>query len=83
MISKPIDKQRKIVEEQVFFNFMKIVQSFPQYTITQHLAHILRKKGDREEHYYWNNDKLLKKIEDYKDELESELSFTESFNDED
>ncbi|GEM_PF-3470135 len=76
-IQKPIDKKRKQIEEQIFYNFMQVVQQFPQYTISQHLCHILRKKEDSEESYHWNNDKLLKKIEDYKDELDRELTLGE------
>lgn len=71
---KPIDKKKKATEEQVFYNFMQVVQLYQQYTIAQHLGHILRKKKDSEQSYYWDNDKLLKKIEDYKDELDMELS---------
>lgn len=73
-MSKPIDKRKKQVEEQIFFNLMQIVQSFPQYSVAQHLAHILRRKLDAEECYHWADDKLLKKFEDYRDELERELS---------
>ncbi len=72
-IQKPIDKKRKQIEEQVFYNFMQVVQQFPQYSISQHLSHFLRKKEDSEEAYFWSNEKLLKKVEAYKDELELEL----------
>lgn len=71
---KPVDKKRKQVEEQVFYNFMQLVQQYPQYTVVQHLSHFLREKGDGEDHYFWSNEKLLKKIEDYKDELDFEFS---------
>lgn len=77
---RPIDKKRKQVEEQVFYNFMQIVQQFPQYTVAQHLCHFQRTKGDSEDTYFWSNEKLLKKIEDYKDELDKELS--EDFSEE-
>jgi hypothetical protein len=73
-MTRPIDKQKKIVEEQVFYNFMQIVQAYPQYTLTQHLWHVLRTKGDDQQPYYWQDEKLLKKFEDYKDELSRELS---------
>lgn len=73
-MTKPIDKRKKQVEEQIFYNLMQIVQSFPQYTLAQHLGHILRRKFDLEEFYYWSDEKLLKKFEDYRDELEAELS---------
>ena len=72
--SKPVDKNKKIIEGQIFFTLIKIVEQYPQYTVSQHLAHLLRKKGDREDNYYWSDDKLLKKIEDYKDELDGELA---------
>lgn len=73
-MSKPIDKKRKQVEEQVFYHLMQIVQTYPQYTIAQHLSHLLRTKGDKEEFFFWSDEKLLKKFEDYKDELDRELS---------
>jgi hypothetical protein len=74
-MSKPIDKKKKQVEEQIFYNLMQIVQSFPQYTLAQHLVHVMRRKSDLEECYYWNDEKFLKKFEDYRDELGNELSF--------
>ena len=73
-MSKPIDKRKKQVEEQIFYNLMQIVQTYPQYTVAQHLSHILRSKGDAEEFFFWGDDKLLKKFEDYHDELSRELS---------
>lgn len=72
-IQRPFDKKRKQIEEQVFYNFMQVVQQYPQYTISQHICHFQRKKSDKEDAYYWGNEKLLKKIEDYKDELDHEL----------
>lgn len=72
-IQKPFDKKRKQTEEQIFYNFMQIVQQFPQYSISQHIAHFQREKGDSEDHYFWSNEKLLKRIENYKDELDKEL----------
>lgn len=71
---KPFDKRKKQIEEQVFYTFMQIVQQYPQYTLAQHITHFLREKGDFENHYNWSNEKLLKKIELYKDELDQELS---------
>lgn len=73
MSNKPVDKERKQIEEQIFYNLMRIVQEYPQYSISQHLVHVLRTKGDSEDNYYWENKKLLKKFEDYKDELDKEL----------
>lgn len=72
--TKPIDKKRKQTEEQIFYNFMQIVQSFPQYTVAEHMWHLLRTKGELEQAFFWTNDTLLKKIEDYKDELDRELA---------
>lgn len=73
-IQKPLDKKRKQVEEQVFYIFMQLVQQYPQYTMSEHITHFLREKGDDEKHYDWSNEKLLKKIELYKDELDQELN---------
>lgn len=73
-MSKPIDKRKRQIEEQIFYNLMQIVQTFPQYTLTQHMVHVLRRKGDAQEAYEWDIEKLLKKFENYLDELNSELS---------
>jgi hypothetical protein len=70
----PIDKQKNRIEQQIFYVLMKIVQQYPQYTIAQHLAHVLRSKGKSDPHYTWSDENLLKHFEDYKDELENELS---------
>lgn len=69
-----VDKQTMQIKQLIFHNIMQIVEQFPQYTIAQHLAHIMRKKSDSQKSYYWSDEKLLKKFEDYKDELESELA---------
>lgn len=54
---------------------MQIVQSFPQYSVAQHLVHATRRKTDYGETlYHWDDEKLLKKIEAYRDELEKELT---------
>lgn len=73
MATRPVDKEKKQIEEQIFYNFMRIVQEFPQYTVAQHWEHVRRTKGDKEAPYYWDDKKLLKKFEDYKDELDKEL----------
>lgn len=73
-IQKPVDKRRKQAEEQLFYNFMNIVQQYQQYSVAQHIIHFLRTKGNSEDPYFWTNEKLLKRIEDYKDELDSEFS---------
>lgn len=73
MSYKPVDKEKKATEEQIFYNLMRIVQEFPQYSIAQHFWHVLRTKGDKEGPYEWTDKTLLKKFEDYKDELDKEL----------
>lgn len=73
MSYRPVDKEKKATEEQIFYNLMRIVQEYPQYSLAQHFVHVLRTKGDKEEAYYWSDKKLLKKFEDYKDELDNEL----------
>ena len=69
-----IDKQEMQIKQLIFHNLMQIVEMFPQYTVTKHLYHIMRKKGDSQDVYDWTDEKLLKKFEDYKDELEIELA---------
>lgn len=75
-MNKSVKKDRKKVqtEQQFIYLLMNIIESYPQYEIPQHLCHILRKKNDDEEAYYWSSEKFLKKVEDYYDELNSELS---------
>lgn len=73
-MTKPIDKNKKQVEEQIFYNLAKIVEKYPQYTMAQHLAHVLRKKNDPQDGYSWSDEKLLKKFEGYRDELDRELT---------
>ena len=67
------EKKRAQSKEQIFHNFVQILESFPQYTIAQHLYHILRKKGDLKDPYFWTDSELLKKFEHYYDELNNEL----------
>lgn len=71
------DKEGMQIKQLIFHNLMQIVEQFPQYTVAQHLYFILRRKGDREEIYNWSDKKVLKRFEDYKDELETELATTE------
>jgi predicted component of type VI protein secretion system len=61
-------------EQQILYLLAQIVEAFPQYTISQHLAHILRKKSEAVEAYHWDNALLLKKFEGYYDELNQDLS---------
>ena len=66
-------KQQVQIEQQFLFTLSKIVESFPQYTIAQHMVHFQRRKGEPKELYYWKDDILLQKIEEYYDELKSDL----------
>lgn len=68
------NKKTMQVNQQFFHNFTEIVELFPQYTTAQHLAGMLRRKNpDAKEFYFLTNDELLKKIESYKYELETDL----------
>lgn len=68
------DKRKIQVEQQVFHILLDIVELYPQYSLSQHLCHILRKKEDSKEAYFWSDEVLLKKFEDYYDELKQDLS---------
>jgi hypothetical protein len=58
-------------KQQIFHHLVEIVELFPQYTISQHLVHVMRPQTGN---YNWSDAELLKKFEQYKDELESELA---------
>lgn len=67
------------IEQQVIYNLVKIIESFPQYSLSQHLWHMLRSKGTEGDPYFWDNATLLAKIESYNNELNTELVYdTES-----
>lgn len=68
-----LEKRRVQAREQILHNFAQILDMFPQYGTASHLVHILRRKNDPEENYYWSDEKFLKKIEHYLDELKNEL----------
>ena len=72
------DKKDLQAKEQIFHNFVTILEEFPQYKVSQHLIHILRKKSEITEPYFWSNDLLLKKFEQYLDELRTEISLDET-----
>ena len=61
------------VEQQVLFNLAKIIEAFPQYSIAQHLSHFLRKKKETKDVYFWSDELILKKVEEYYDELKTDL----------
>lgn len=66
-------KQQLRIEQQFLYTLAKIIEAFPQYTISQHLVHFLRKKNEAKEAYYWSSEKILQKIESYYDELINDL----------
>lgn len=67
-------KERIQAEQQIFHLLINIVEQYPQYTFSQHLCHLLRKQTEKVETYFWNDDLLLKKIENYYDELTTDLA---------
>lgn len=69
------------IEQQFLYILNLIIESFPKYTISQHLLHFLRKKGDKEDPYFWSSSKLLRKLELYYDELKKDLIDDKSFSD--
>lgn len=67
------DKQRMQITQQIFHNLLEIVELYPQYSVSQHLATISRRKSSSgKELFYWSNEELLKKVEAHKSELEGE-----------
>jgi hypothetical protein len=76
-------KQQAQVEQQFLYNFAQIIEAFPQYKIGEHLGHFLRKKGSSTEFYYWSNELLLQKIEEYYNELKETLAMPDYYSDND
>lgn len=69
------DHKSKIQTQQQFiYTLANAIEMYPQYTIAQHLLHFLRKKNEPKEPYSWEDELLLKKVEDYYDELNSDLA---------
>lgn len=71
------------IEQQFLYNLAQIIEAFPQYKIGEHLAHFLRKKSEKQEFYYWHNELILQKIEDYYNELKDTLAHGVSSEDDD
>jgi hypothetical protein len=67
-MSKKINTQ---IKQQIFHHLVEIVELFPQYTISQHLVHVMRPQTGN---YNWTDEELLKKFEKYRDELETDLA---------
>lgn len=75
-------KQRVQMEQQFLYTLSKVVETFPQYNIAQHLVHFMRRKDETKEVYFWQDELVLQKLEEYYDELKGDLiSFTEYDND--
>lgn len=66
-------KEQVQIEQQILYNLSQILEAFPQYNFTQHLCHILRKKSELKDVYFWGDEKLLSKVEEYYEELKTEL----------
>lgn len=71
-----MEKDREVIqqEKRVLHTLVKIVEAFPQYTIAQHMCHIMRTKGDGSVLYEWTTEKFLQSTEKYYDELLNELT---------
>lgn len=69
------------IEQQFLYNLAQIIETFPQYKIGEHLGHFLRKKGEKQEFYYWSNELLLQKLEEYYNELKDTLVVSEPIED--
>jgi len=74
------NKQQIQIEQQFLYTLAQIVESFPQYSIAQHLTHFMRRKGEAIEVYFWKDEFILTKIEEYYDELKGSLSTRHSNN---
>ena len=62
-------KQEIAIQQQFLHILVQIIELFPQYTVTQHIVHFTRKKGEQKESYYWSEELALQKIQEYYDEL--------------
>jgi hypothetical protein len=72
-ISGKPDKRKMQTTQQIFHNLLEIVELYPQYSVSQHLAAISRRKNPNgKELFYWSDEELLKKIESHKSELEGD-----------
>jgi hypothetical protein len=75
MSSQPGNKDKKKMQviQQIFHGLSEVVELYPQYSVSQHITTILRRKKETgKKPNEWTNDELLKKIEQHKDELENE-----------
>jgi hypothetical protein len=75
MTSSIKTKQQISIEQQFLYTLAQVIEIFPQYTISQHLAHFLRKKSDTKSPYFWSDENVLHKLELYYDELKQDLLY--------
>lgn len=67
------DRKHMQVMQQIFHNLLEVAELYPTVPLTQHLAAIFRRKStEGPNFFYWSNEDLLKKIEKYRDEVETE-----------
>lgn len=73
MYNNKLKKEGMQEVQQIFHHLTEIVELYPKFSVCQHLAGILRrKKSEGKEFFFWGNEELLKRIEQYKDELSGE-----------
>ncbi len=72
--NEPKEKGRTAIEQQFLYRLSQIVEAFPQYKLSQHVAHIFRRKTEMQVPYFWSDELSLRKIEEYYDELTSDLA---------
>lgn len=70
------EKGRVAIEQQFLYILSKVVETFPQYSMSQHLLHVFRRKTEPQEPYWWNDTLSLRRIEEYYDELVKELAIS-------
>lgn len=65
-----MDKKRNTrIKQLIFKELLEIVELWPDKTMTQHLCTIMRPYSEA---YHWNDEMLLKKVEKYRYELETD-----------
>ena len=67
-------KKSRYARSKFITHFAMVLEGFPNYTIAEHLSTLMRKEGDQEKPYFWDDDKMLKKVETYYKNLTSEFS---------
>jgi hypothetical protein len=66
---------RELLQERmrILHTLTLCVEKFPQYTIAQHITHFMRSKGTTSDKYFWNDIQMLSLVENYYDELCTDL----------